>query len=211
MNSAGPGAHRSLESHRRKAETEQMQHISRLITGIVFITLAVAVFAVIRRQMDDSAHQKRFAALSQRYDTLEELYNEAVRRTAVTELNVDNGRLSVVIRTVKGPLHTIDTPFDPNQEIYVDYLVLNGRLWIRRIFDGQTPPENALVLDPELAAVDWDIERMPYGKAVYRRLSEGRWIITVTGTGSLGLAKITDGAETELVHAPRIDRFDEAR
>ncbi|MCB9868117.1 MAG: hypothetical protein H6816_15945, partial [Phycisphaerales bacterium] len=48
-------------------------------------------------------------------------YNEAVRRTAVTELRVANGKLDVAIRTLDGEERIIPTPFDPRGEIYVDF------------------------------------------------------------------------------------------
>jgi len=29
----------------------------------------------------------------------------------------------------------------PDREVYADYVVLDGRLWIRRVFDAATAPE----------------------------------------------------------------------
>jgi len=49
---------------------------------------------------------------------------------------------------------------------------------------------DALVnVDPNLAEVDWNRVGHHSGKAVYRSLTEGRWLVTVTGDGSLGLVK----------------------
>jgi len=85
-------------------------------------------------------------------------------------------------------LREIPTSFNPEGEIYIDYVVVGGRLWIRRVFDAQTPPAEGLVIDPHVAEIDWSGDTVNVGKAVYRRLDEGRWVVTVTGNGSLGLA-----------------------
>lgn len=142
------------------------------------------------------------------FDTLREQYNQAVTRTAVTELHVRDGRLSVVVRTIDGDEKRIDTPYDPSGEIYVDYVVMRGRLWIRRVFDARTPPEQALVIDPSLGTLDWDDTELAHGKAVYRRLDEGAWIITVTGDGSLGLARCDDHTDYELAGPPVVRQYE---
>ena len=98
----------------------------------------------------------------------------------------------------------IQTPFDPSREVYVDYLVANGRLWIRRLFDEQTPPDKGLVIDPTWTEINWQQSGVTYGKAVYRRLEEGRWTITVTGDGSLGLARQQGKERPALVPTPPI-------
>ena len=113
----------------------------------------------------------------------------------------------VSIRTAAGELRTIPTPYDPDSEIYVDYAVVDGRLWIRRVFDAATPPEDAVVIDPALRAIDWESDRAVHGKAAYRSLTEGRWIVTVTGDGSIGLARAEAGDSLPLVHAPPIRRY----
>lgn len=160
-----------------------------------FVGLAAfAGYHVLREREAADIYRQRLADVSRDYESLRQTYNEAVARTAVTELLVEDGRLCVNIRTAEGIDRSIDTPFDPSKEIYVDYVVLDGRLWIRRIFDQDTPPGKGLVIDPHRAEVDWADPRLKQGNAVYRALSEGRWIVTVTGDGSLGLMK-TDPAE----------------
>ena len=85
----------------------------------------------------------------------------------------------------------------------MDYVVLDGRIWIRRIFDAKTAPDKALLIDPALANVEWkDKPGVAVGKAVYRSLSDGRWVVTVSGDGSLGLSKV-DGP-VELAAAPQV-------
>jgi len=174
------------------------------VTGLIFVlTLAALSYhyltarsegEVYREKLEDA--QKQVASLSHAFEQLrfthEQLratYNEAVAKTAVTELVVEDGTLCVNIRTAEGVDRSIPTPFDPRKEIYVDYVVLDGRLWIRRVFDHDTPPGQALVIDPKRGDIDWSDPRLTYGNAVYRSLSEGRWIVTVTGDGSLGLVK----------------------
>lgn len=45
------------------------------------------------------------------------------------------------------------------------------------------------MIDPVLERINWQAPGLAVGKAVYRRLDEGRWVVTVTGDGSLGLAR----------------------
>jgi hypothetical protein len=190
------------------------------IAWLILLTAAVGAagllgFRVVHAQVAADIYRERLESLVQDYEALRHTYNRAVRRTAVTELLVDKGRLSVVIRTVTGDERRIETPFDPAGEIYVDYAVLDGRLWIRRVFDGCTPPREGILIDPELADVDWDNPGPQVGKAVYRSLGEGRWVVSVTGDGSLGLARAEPGDRIELVPAPEIQDYeqllDEAR
>ena len=48
------------------------------------------------------------------------------------------------------------------------------------------------------------------GKAVYRRLHDGRWIVTVSGDGSLGLAHLDPGEpEPELAPPPPVKSYEQ--
>lgn len=178
-------------------------------TGIG-LTMLLAIgylgFRLVRADLAAHVYQEKLEALSKDYASLRGTFNEAITRTAVTELVVENKKLSVLVRTADGQTRQIQTAFDPAREIYVDYVVLDGRLWIRRVFDQQTPPEKGLVIDPELAGVDWNDQRLNHGKAVYRTLEDGRWVITVSGDGSLGLARA--GAPAKLVASPEIKNYD---
>lgn len=151
----------------------------------------------------------RLAGLSREYESLRSMYNQAVQKTAVTELIVKDGRLSLEIRTIEGVKRTIATPFDPAEEIYCDYVLMEGRLWIRRVYDAHTPPSKGLVIDDKLEHVNWNDPAARYGKAVYRALSEGRWIVTVTGDGSLGLAKMDEKANVKLSGPPPVRDYDQ--
>lgn len=187
-----------------------------MVRRSIFTTLVLGICAfaglegyrLVQSGIEAEVYRARLEEVAHDYEELRTQYNEAVRRTAVTELVVEDGRLRVAIRDVTGEIKSFDTPYDPSQEIYVDYVVLEGRLWIRRVFDESTPPERGLVIDPGLAEVDWDADPEGHGKAAYRELTEGRWVVSVTGDGSLGLARAGNGQRAELTPAPPIRSYE---
>jgi hypothetical protein len=185
--------------------------MARIATVALVLVLAIAAYSGYRLLLSGievDVYRERLGELERDYTFLRDQYNQAVRRTAVTELVVRDGALSVSIRTAEGELQTLDTPFDPSREIYVDYVIVDGRLWIRRVFDAGTAPGEGLVIDPALASVDWDAADVAHGKAAYRPLGEGRWVVTVTGDGSLGLARREERARVELSGPPPIRRYE---
>lgn len=193
-----------------------MVWMSRVIRGgVTLVVLALigaggwAGYRMAKSQVEAEVYRERLVQVADQYEQLRATYNQAVRRTAVTELLVENGELCVVIRTVEGVEKKIPTPFDPTREIYVDYVVRDGRLWIRRVFDDRTAPESGVLIDLGLADVDWDGPGVAYGKAAYRRLGEGRWIVSVTGDGSLGLAKVAEGEVVELSPPAQVRDYQE--
>ena len=191
-----------------------MKHLSRSLIALSFLLLAGVGVAfgwrLVAADVRLNAYEREYRALVEDHEHLRSRYNNAVRETAITELHVNDGALCVRVRTVEGVQRTIDTPFDPAGEIYIDYVISDGRVWIRRVFDAQTAPADALVIDPEFEDVDWNDNRSRLGKAVYRSLSEGRWVVTVTGDGSLGLAKAQDPAAREdLIPAPEVTDHEE--
>jgi hypothetical protein len=157
--------------------------------------------------LEADVYRARLEELSADYGALRGEFNRAVRKTAVTELVVEGGKLSIVIRTGDGALLRSETPFDPSKEIYVDYVVVGGRLWIRRIFDEDTAPGSGMVIDPRFVDVNWSDENTLHGKAAYRALAEGVWIVSVTGDGSLGLARREEGERSDLAAAPPIRSY----
>jgi hypothetical protein len=178
-----------------------------ILTATLVVVLAVATvsaYRVLESQIAADIYRERLAELERDYSLLRHQYNQVVRKTAVTELWVQEGLLSVTVRTADGATQTLPTPFDPTKEIYVDYVVLDGRLWIRRVFDQATPPDAGMLIDPELSDVDWEAEGASMGKAAYRELDEGRWVVTVTGDGSLGLAPASESEARELSAPPII-------
>lgn len=184
----------------------------QIMTSIGLLTCAglAATFGyrLLRAEVVSEVYRDRLEALASDYAALQHTYNDVVRRTAVTELIVEHDRLDVRIRDAAGEIQRLETPFDPSGEIYVDYVILEGRLWIRRVFDADTPPSQGLIIDPEIACIDWKQPNASHGKAVYRALEPGRWVISVTGNGSLGLVAAPDG-ETALVHTPPLHDFGE--
>ena len=164
-------------------------------------------FRVLKGELTAEVYKGRLESLARDYEQLRATYNDAVRRTAVTELVVAGGALTVVVRTDSGVLREVATGLDPSQEVYVDYALVNGRLLIRRVFDAKTPPERGVVIDPDLAAVDWQAPGAAYGQTVYRRLEEGRWLVSVTGNGALALARAPDDRPSALAPAPTIKDF----
>lgn len=188
--------------------------ISRLASaGAIIVASGVAGlfgFQLVRANVVEDIYRDRLREVAGEYQELRSTYNEAVRRTAVTELLVEEKTLSVRVRSAAGVERVIETPYDPSGEIYVDYVVLDGRVWMRRVFDADTPPSRGILIDPELASVDWQREGARFGKAVYRSLDEGRWVISVSGDGSLGIVR--GGPEpAPLGVAPQLGDYEEIR
>lgn len=185
--------------------------IARLLTLFLLVLVAVSAFAawrLLEASLAAEVYRERLAELSTDYEQLRDRYNQAVRRTAVTELLVEDGVLTVVIRTADGELQSLASPFDPTKEIYVDYVVHDGRLWIRRLFDEETPPGEGMLIDPRFVDVDWEAAGESHGKAAYRALGEGRWIVDVTGDGSLGLARRDPLEAAPLSPPPPVRRYE---
>ncbi len=181
----------------------------RIISLVLALLVGVAAYSGYRLLLagiEVDVYRERLVELRRDHDQLRKQYNQAVRRTAVTELLVNDGKLRVSIRTAEGELRTLETPYDPSREIYVDYVIIDGRLWIRRVFDANTAPGQGMVIDPALVDIDWDVARAAHGKAAYRPLDEGRWVVTVTGDGSLGLARV-DAARVELSGPPAVREY----
>jgi hypothetical protein len=183
--------------------------------GFVITSLAIllglvglAGYQLLRAGLAADVYRARLAQAAQDYEALRGQYNRAVRRTAVSELLVEEGRLAVRIRDAGGEIRRIETPFDPAREIYVDFVVLDGRLWIRRVFDDRTPPEQAVLVDPELAEIDWSAHPQDHGKAAYRALGPGRWVVTVTGDGALALARAGDEPPVPLAPPPPVRSYE---
>ena len=178
--------------------------------GVALLCMVAWVgYRLVMSRVELDIYRDRLEGLSGEYESLRATFNEAVAKTAITELVVKDNRLSVAIRTIQGVERTIETPFDPKCEIYCDYVILDGRMWIRRVYDAQTAPSEGLLIDNSLERVDWNDPAAGYGKAVYRSLGEGRWVVTVTGDGSLGLAKVEDDAKVALSGPPPVRDYEQ--
>ena len=184
--------------------------LARILSLFLLVLLAVCAFSAYRlleAGIAAEVYRMRLGELSADYEQLRGRYNEAVRLTAVTELLVEEGRLTVVIRTSDGELRALPTSLDPSKEIYVDYVVDEGRLWIRRLFDEETAPGEGMLVDPRLGSVAWEESADHYGKAAYRALDEGRWVVDVTGDGSLGLSKRGPHERVRIEPPPPVRRY----
>lgn len=188
---------------------------SRIFTsGLALITILLAViggYLVMSRARADlraDIYRDRLEEIARDYTALVDQFNSAVAQSAVTELVVEDGAMSVRVRSRRGVETVIPTPYDPEREIYVDYVVIGGRLWIRRVFDEVTPPMDGVVIDPEVAEVDWEQPGALVGKAVYRALGEGVWQVSVTGQGALGLMRVDERQRRPLIEAPEVVEFD---
>lgn len=204
----------------------------RAVSGILIGAAGLGAVALIglaglrlaRADAAERVYRQRLEALAGDYEDLRAAYNRAVRRTAVTELVVKDGTVTALVRTAHGPVAEIPTGADPSREVYVDFALLDGRVWIRRVFDSSTRPEDATIIDPRLAEIDWDGRERPrrtepgspsrataIGQAVYRTLGEGRWVVRVSGDGALGLERVPEDAVVALEEAPAVWDFDEVQ
>lgn len=185
--------------------------VSRLMlsAGVMGLAAVAALLTwrSLRADVEAQVYRERLERMAADYESLRAVYNDAVRRTAVTELFVKDGSLSVRVRNAAGLVKDIPTPFDPSREIYVDYVVIDNRLLIRRVFDQKTPPDQGVLVEPELGKVDWSAPGVAHGKAVYRVLGEGRWVITATAGGALGLTRAPDDTPPDLKPPPALRDF----
>ena len=182
----------------------------QIAVGVALLCVILGIgYHLALSKVKSDIYRDRLVDLSSDYEMLRSMYNQAVAKTAVTELIVKDGRLSLAIRTIEGVDRVIDMPFDPAQEIYCDYALIDGRIWIRRVYDAHTPPRDGVVIDDDLKHINWNDSAARYGKAIYRSLDEGRWIVTVTGDGSLGLAKADAKADAMLSGPPPVRDYEE--
>lgn len=202
--------------------------ISGIVLGIAALgavgLVGVAGMRLARADAVERVYRQRLESLAKDYETLRASYNQAVRRTAVTELVVEGGTVTALVRSTHGTIAEIPTGADPTREVYVDFALLDGRVWIRRVFDSSTRPEDATVIDPRLAEIDWQgrepigedpgsasraTKATAVGQAVYRTLGEGRWVVRVSGDGALGLERVPMDAVVPLAEAPPVRSFEE--
>ncbi|MEM1167222.1 MAG: hypothetical protein AAGI30_13140 [Planctomycetota bacterium] len=190
--------------------------VSVTLTGVVGLALVTGLgvlgLEVGRAHLAGSIYRDRLSALADEYAVLRDQYNRAISRTAVTLVKVEDGEISVVVRTADGGEREIETPFEPGAELYVDYVVLDGRLWARRVFDEHTPASQGVVIEPSIDEVDWASSAAPHGKAIYRRLDgDGLWTISVSGNGALSLEPLEgmsrEAGAPELATLPPVEHF----
>ena len=188
----------------------RMTRIVQLAFLALFAGIALGVgYNLVLNRISTGIYREKLAALSADYAELHARYQELTKRTAITELVVTPERVTVAVVDASGQIATVETPFDPEDEIYVDYANVNSRLWIRRVYSDRTPPEQGVVIDPALADIDWKGGHAAYGKAIYRQLQPGRWIVTVTGGGALELEQSPYTKTRRLQRPPSIVSYPE--
>ncbi len=192
-----------------EARFKPVQLLTRL--AIIAVVGAAGLFGyqLLRADLAAQVYRDRLEGLAGEYEQLREQFNEVVAKSAVTELLVRDNRVTVRVASAAGTVETIETPFTADGELHVDYVVINGRLLIRRLYDEATPPKGAMVIDPALAEIDWDAPGARFGTTIYRTVSEGRWVISVSANGSLDLTRVGDAEVVELVNEPPVREYDE--
>lgn len=180
----------------------------------LIVLCGVALWRHSRGNIVAGIYRQRLEELSANYQQLRRQYNEAVRKTAVTELVLEGGQLSVVIRTAAGVIETIPTHLDANQEVHVEYLVQDGKLWIRRVYTLSEPDPggrahaSVAMINPSLADPPWSKDPSLKGLSVFRKnLTPGRWVVTTTGNAALDLKKLPPGQESQLTCPPPVRDF----
>lgn len=179
-----------------------------LVLCLLTIAAGLAGYHLVRSQIEVQAYRTRLAAIASDYEKLRVNYNAAVRKAAITELVVKDNKLSVTVRSSEGVLSEIQTPYDPAKEIHVDYIVVDGRIWARRVYDDNTPATQGTLIDPKLADIAWDEQGRDYGLTIYRPLTEGRWVVNLTSNGSLTLTHKPLDEKVQLVTPPPLREFE---
>lgn len=179
------------------------------LVALVLATLAGYQWA--KASVAQDIYRDRLTSLQAEYQQLAEQYNQAITPRPVTELLVENQKVCVLVRKGDGELIRVPTPFNGwENDVYVDYVLADGRLLIRRVFEIKNGQDTSkpVQVDADLVDVKWG-DAVPFGKAIYRsKMADGRWVVSVTGDGSLTLKRVGDTEPIELATQPRIEKFD---
>jgi hypothetical protein len=183
--------------------------LSRLAVIAVVGAAGLFGYQLLRADLAAEVYRERLEGLAGEYEALRGTFNEVVAKTAVTEILVREGRVSLRVADARGGVALLETPYTNAAEIHVDYVIVGGRLLIRRIYDEHTPPSGAFLVDAALADVDWDSPAARHGTTIYRALDEGRWVITVSANGSLDLSRAGEAETVELAAEPPVRQYDQ--
>ena len=179
------------------------------LVALVLATLAGYQWA--KASVAQDIYRDRLTSLQADYQQLAEQYNQAITPRPVTELLVENQKVCVLVRKGDGELVRVPTPFNGwENDVYVDYVLADGRLLIRRVFEIKNGQDTSkpVQVDADLVDVQWG-DSVPFGKAIYRsKMADGRWVVSVTGDGSLTLKRVGDNEPIELATQPKIKKFD---
>lgn len=177
---------------------------------IAICVASIAGYQWAKANVAQDIYRDRLTSLQADYQQLAEQYNQAITPRPVTELLVEDGRVCVIVRKGGGELVRVPTTFNGwENDVYVDYVLADGRLLIRRVFEIKNGQDTSkpVQVDSDLVEVQWG-DAVPFGKAIYRsKMEDGRWVVSVTGDGSLTLKHVGDEAEVELATQPRVEEF----
>jgi len=186
----------------------------RIFLPLALIALGAATIAGYqwaKASVAQDIYRDRLTSLQADYQQLAKQYNQAITPRPVTELLVEDQKVCVLVRKGDGELVRVPTPFNGwENDVYVDYVLADGRLLIRRVFEinddqATSKPVN---VDAELVDVKWG-ESVPFGKAIYRsKMADGRWVVSVTGDGSLTLKRIGDDEPVKLATQPKVNEYE---
>jgi len=79
-----------------------MKHLVAILLMAILGLSGFAGYRLLRSDIEAAVYRSRLEEVAHDYELLRESYNEAIRRTAVTELRVEQGVLSVAIRDALG-------------------------------------------------------------------------------------------------------------
>jgi len=166
-----------------------------------FIVLAVFLgYSVVRTNIAADLYRDRLREAVKENEAMRQTFNEAVKKTVVTELVVnDDETICVVFVSADNTEHVVPTPFKMGAVLWADCIVQDGKLFLRRVFDDNTAPINALFIDPVVQTVDWKRAgpsgKVPQGIAANGEINaKGRWVVSASGQGALELKKADDAA-----------------
>ena len=172
---------------------------------------SVAGYHWAKASVAQDIYRDRLTRLQSDYQHLAEQYNKAITPRPVTELLVENQKVCVLVRKGDGELVRVPTPFNGwENDVYVDYVLADGRLLIRRVFEIKNGQDTSkpVQVDADLVQVQWG-DTIPFGKAIYRsKMQDGRWVVSVTGDGSLTLKRVDDDEPIQLATQPKIKKFE---
>lgn len=175
------------------------------LAGAGLALAAVAGWEIYRRDNAVQAAEARAASLARQLAEVREERQRLLARTGITLIEVDDDMVRLLVARADGSLQVIPTPYSPDGEIFVDYVVHQGRVLIRRVFDESTSPREAVVVDPALVEINWEaLDPRSHGRTVYRQLAPGRWMISISGAGALGLERLDDTAPTPFIQPSQI-------
>ena len=177
--------------------------MTKKLATLSFIAITAVAFVLgynfMRSNIAADLYRDRLREAVKENEAMRQTFNEEVKKTIVTELLVqDDETVCVVFVAADNTERIVATPFKMGAEVYVDFIVRDNRLFLRRVFDENTKPKEALHIDPELQTVDWKNLSIPRGSATYAQLNKkGRWTVSVSGNGALQLTKADDNVKRQ--------------